>query len=296
MRFSERLKLREPQEAEIKIRNEAPYGLRGVIIDLAYEGGLLPSELRDILCRVLRKRKDPNNWSEKPNIENENQELLDSCGWYEVYDIIEEICKNLKASNRSPKSISDAISNALFQQYQTGERVENPEIIFSDEVNRYFRREGIGWKLCDGKIEVRGPDLVESVIQSSIAELGKADKNTTKKELKEAFDDLSRRPDPDITGAIQHSFAAVECLAREVTGRDKSTLGDIVKKHPDIFPKPLNTSVEKAWGYASQFGRHIKEAKEPDFEDGKNLSSGNFSFPNFTMPLFGTPLMYNIRM
>jgi len=37
---------------------------------------------------------------------------------------------------------------------------------------------------------------------------------TAKTEIREALNDLSRRPTPDITGAIQHSLACLECVAR----------------------------------------------------------------------------------
>jgi hypothetical protein len=43
-----------------------------------------------------------------------------------------------------------------------------------------------------------------------------------------------------------------------------ATLGDILKRHPALIPKPLDTAVEKAWGYASQMGRHIQEGRKPE--------------------------------
>ena len=57
--------------------------------------------------------------------------------------------------------------------------------------------------------------------------------------------DLSRRPNPDITGAIQHAMAALECIARTVCGDGSSTLGALLKRNPDLIPKPLNEAVEK---------------------------------------------------
>jgi len=56
----------------------------------------------------------------------------------------------------------------------------------------------------------------------------------TRDELHEALDDLSRRPEPDLTGAIQHAMAALECVASDTYGNPKATLGDIIKRYPDL--------------------------------------------------------------
>ena len=86
---------------------------------------------------------------------------------------------------------------------------------------------------------------------------------TARAEMHKALADLSRRPEADLTGAIQHAMAALECVARDATGDPKATLGEILKRHPNLIPKPLDTAVEKAWGYASEMGRHIREGREP---------------------------------
>jgi hypothetical protein len=93
-RFSERHGY-QPDDAEITVRLDAPYELRGVIVDLAYESGLTPHQMRSLVCRLLRTRKDPNTWSAFPNVNNEVREHLDSCEWYEVYDILEATYERL---------------------------------------------------------------------------------------------------------------------------------------------------------------------------------------------------------
>ena len=76
-------------------------------------------------------------------------------------------------------------------------------------------------------------------------------------EIREALRDISRRPIPDITGAIQHAGAALECTARDVLDDQSPTLGQLVKK-------PLDAAVEKLWGFASDNARHVSEGKEID--------------------------------
>ena len=41
--------------------------------------------------------------------------------------------------------------------------------------------------------------------------------------------DLSKRPESDLTGALQHALAALERVARDVTGRSQ---GDILGANP----------------------------------------------------------------
>ena len=70
-----------------------------------------------------------------------------------------------------------------------------------------------------------------------------------------------RRPEPDLTGAIQHAMAAMEWVAREYCGEAQPTFGKLVERYPDMLPRPLNLGVEKAWGYASEMGRHVREGR-----------------------------------
>jgi len=66
-------------------------------------------------------------------------------------------------------------------------------------------------------------------------------------------------------------MAALECLTRDITNDPKLTLGEWIKKHREKFPKPLDSVIEKLWGYASENGRHIKEGSLPSIEDAELL-------------------------
>ncbi|MCH7649915.1 MAG: hypothetical protein IIA63_02015 [Nitrospinae bacterium] len=248
-RFSTRHGYSQP-EVEITVRNDAPEELRGVVRQIAYETGLSPKPLREIVCRVFRTRPDSNNWSEYPNIDEEVEFLLDSCEWFQVYDTIEEIHNTMGYMQVRP-------SGELQSEY------------FSNELNKYFCKAGVGWQLVNGKIEFRGPEIFEQNVRSAIDILISSDRPTASTELHEALSDLSRRPKPDITGAIQHAMGALECVARDVTGNQSSTLGEIIKRNPNLIPKPLDKSVEKAWGYASEMGRHLQEGRVPEIEEAQ---------------------------
>lgn len=91
---------------------------------------------------------------------------------------------------------------------------------FESELNHYFVENGIGWKLTAGRIEVRGDAIFEESIHRAEEHLQTSGFSTATNELREAIGDLSRPPAPDVTGAIQHSMAALEGVARHAARRD----------------------------------------------------------------------------
>lgn len=244
--FSKRLGFRRVPDREITIREDAPEELRGVLVDLAYECGFQPRTLRPLVCRVLRTRADDNNWSEYPNIDQEVRRLVDDCEWYRVYDVIEAICSAMR---------------------ETAYEYELQK--FEGELNDYFVERGIGWKIADGVVEARGAELFEHTLMAAPGALRAAGQVTAASELHEALQDLSRRPHADVTGAIQHAMAALECVARSACGDEKANLGDILKRHRDLVPRPLDEGLAKLWGYASENARHIREGREPTFEEAQ---------------------------
>jgi hypothetical protein len=99
--------------------------------------------------------------------------------------------------------------------------------------------------------------------------LRKDDRPTAAGQIHEALLALSRRPDPNYRGAIIHGMGALECVARDLTGDQKLTLGQVLKQHPNLLPKPVDEALSQLWGYASNEARHVAEGREPSREDAK---------------------------
>jgi hypothetical protein len=207
-----------------------------------------PDRIRAIVCDVLRIPPDRNNWSED-NVNYEVESHLSHCAWYRVYDIAEALYDSLA------QSTSEASQAAAHD--------------FEQEMNEFFHEEGIGWKLVDGKIVSRGDEEFETQTTMAAEVLAEAGYHTAMQELHQAITDLSRRPEPDLTGAIQHSMAAMECVAREFCGQPQPTFGKLVERYPNMLPRPLDEGVEKAWGYASEMGRHVREGRVPEREEAE---------------------------
>jgi hypothetical protein len=264
--FSKRNGYAVSEEVEITVREDAPNGLRNFIIDVAEDDcGLNPSDLRQIICRILKESPNPNNWSDYPNVDNEIRELIARCKWYKVYDIIEKLYLSLYENEK--------------RQYKIAIKKADT---FQNEINDYFLEKGIGWKLVDGQIEMRGTEPFEKIMKSAHEQLESTEQySTASKELHEAIIDLSRRPSADTTGAIQHAIASLECVAREITGERTLTLGKIMERKKITIPRPLDSAIEKAWGYASEHGRHLQEGRNPGFEEAELIvgicsSVGNY--------------------
>lgn len=120
-----------------------------------------------------------------------------------------------------------------------------------------------------GEITVRGSEAFEEAVTDAREALRDTGRKTAADEMHEALLDLSRRPEADITGAIQHGLAALECVMRDVCGDEKSTLGALLSQNPGIIPPPLDKGVEKIWGFASERGRHLREGRTPEFEEAQ---------------------------
>jgi hypothetical protein len=66
-------------------------------------------------------------------------------------------------------------------------------------------------------------------------------------------------------------MASLECVMRDLTGQTRKTLGKLLADHQATLniPRPLDDALEKLWGYASEPGRHLREGREPRFEDAE---------------------------
>lgn len=241
-RFSRRHGFSSSERGRL-VHEDAPESLRCGFLQIVHdELDKKPRWLRSVICGVLRVREDPLNWSEYPNIWQEVQDMVHGCDWFRVYDVIEGIYKLLTRAEKKK---------------------------FEARINDLFIEEGIGWQLVEGEVQVRGDEAFERILSDSVEALDESGMATASSELDEAIRDLSRRPEPDLSGAVHHAMSALECVAREVSEDPKPTLGKIIKKHPDLFPGPVNDAAVKLWGYASEQARHGRESRNLTYEEAQ---------------------------
>lgn len=229
--FSERHGL-QGSEHDISIREDAPKEIREAVVQLAMQAGMTYSGLRELVCKILLARPDPNSWSEIPNIREEVFWHLENCEWFRVYDIAEAIYADLPANSELAEA-------------------------FSSRLNRFFREGGIGWQMENGEIQFRGTESFMHATTAAREALLSTGRSQAAREMVEAVRDISRRPEPDVTGAVHHAMAALEATARDLTRQENDTLGQMVDSLK--LKPPLDTALKKLWGYASHEARHGRE-------------------------------------
>ena len=122
-------------------------------------------------------------------------EHIAECSWFKVYDVAE--------------GLHAALANA-----DPG-RARH----FADRLNQFFRENGVGWEMEESLIAFRGSEVFADATKEAVAALTDTGRQRAANEIHEALRDISRRPEPDVTGAIQHVVAALESAARDVTGQ-----------------------------------------------------------------------------
>lgn len=200
--------------------------------------------VRHCALKVLRQRPNPHHNSTQGDAHYEIATLLQNAPWYGVLDVVEAV---------------HSIAN------DDGYLADGDE--YEHAVNRLFVEYGIGWKLVAGRLDIRGAESFELLRERTSEAVNASPYDVAASELNEAWSDLSRRPEPDVSGAATHALAALEALAREFTSDVKSTLGEIIKKHPGTFPPPVDDAVTKLWGYASNEARHGKEKRNLELDE-----------------------------
>ena len=240
--FSDRFGYHEP-EVEISVREDAPTVVRDGVLMLGYAAGFTPEAMRNLLCQVLLTRPDPNNWSPS-NVEHEVSSLIEDAPWFKIYDFAERLYA------------------AVGKREFSGDGQNR----FEGQLNQLFREKGIGWEMKQGVLVARGSEPFALATGHATNVMYANGTPTAANEIHEALRDISRRPNADVTGAIQHAMAALECVARDIDGSSE-TLGKIIKQLN--MPAPLDGSLHQLWGFASQQGRHIQEGREPSFEEAE---------------------------
>jgi len=227
---------------EVRVTHAAPPEVRVAILDEAVKLQVGAKRIREIVCTVLRQSPDDQNWSDD-NVLGEIRQMLRDCDWYRVYDVAEAMASALPYTARDP---------------------------FKSAINDAFVDEGVGWRFDDNSLLViRSDAAFETARIEASRLLAESGRSTARTRIDSALVDLSKRPDPNCSDAVYHAASALEALARDLIGDVNLTLGELLKRHPTLVPEPLNTALQKIWGFASDRARHAAEGKGPSFNEAE---------------------------
>ena len=127
---------------------------------------------------------------------------------------------------------------------------------FADECNAVLTQENSAYRIIVGGF------VTEITSEQEIVEIETALKvpyAPAKEHLRKALTLLSDRKNPDYENSIKESISAVESIAKEITGKEKSlnALTQTLK-----LPPGLKTALDEFYNWASKYGiRHAKSRK-----------------------------------
>lgn len=248
--FSQRFRFRRAEP--IRYRQEAPHSLRDFLEQALAK--YIPNVYSRIEFTFTSMDLMPPAGSIAAGVQRAKT-LLYSAEWYQIYDSIERLYSFL---------LGDARGGGKYRTQGSDE--------FLRLTNALFNTEGYAWRLDEsGQLEFRGEEAFDAAVSNALLALEEIGSETGRSEIHKALEDLARRPEPDLSGAVQHAMAGLECVANQICGTTGLELGKVVKRAPQRFPPPLNEVIPQLYGFASNTGRHLTEGEEPEFAEAELL-------------------------
>ena len=205
----------------------------------------------------------PNHWKIRRSIRdtsvyNKIYEYFYSCEWYEVYEFVEFVPNNY---------------------YSDTYRDRNDNFIAY--CNQILERELSAYRFVNGKL---APITSKEEIISIEEALALFDPfKPVTHHLKRALELLSDRSNPDYRNSIKESISAVEAMCKIVTGDEKATLGQAIKKVGGIH-SALQIGFNRIYDYTSDADgiRHaLLEEHKLQQEDARFMLIACSAFINY---------------
>ena len=227
----------KPQPEGGTLYEEAPRTLKigfwNLIQDFLNENSLSTyGVLYDAYTTQLRIPRD-----EKHDREKSVLKMIETCSWYEFFDLCEVTFTLLRDVYWS----GDIIKEVKECRYE-----------YTVKLNKLLSEEHIGWRLKKGKFQRVSSELLDRNIIDPVCVLLKNPLFSGPDiQFSKALEFYNKRPKPDIENCIKEAVGAMEGVAKILTNRSKDTLGKIL---PDlvkdgIVKKPLNKIMDSIYGF-----------------------------------------------
>jgi len=177
------------------------------------------------------------------------------CPWFAVYDLLEFLIQS-KVVN-STQGMSGPV-NDILAKFNAAYRVVDNQIVEITDQN-----------------EIRAVE--EGLIHPD---------TPVRTHLQTALSMLSDRTKPDYRNSIKESISAVEAVCRLVTGDEKTTLGEALKKVNDLHPA-LSKAFSALYGFTSDAGgvRHsLLDEPTTTYEEAKFMLVSCSAFVSYLRP------------
>ena len=157
---------------------------------------------------------------------------------------------------------------------------------FIKSCNEVFTKEAAAYRLVNDQI-------IPLTSEEEIESIGEAINSPhqysgVRRHLEKAVRCLSDRKSPDYENSVKESISAVEALCKSITGDNKSTLGDLLKRIEKDYGmhKAFKEALSKLYGYTSDEGgiRHaMLEESKISYSDAKFMLVLCSAFVNYIL-------------
>ena len=155
---------------------------------------------------------------------------------------------------------------------------------FSEEFNKLFETEYVGYRFVDGKIVA----ITDKCEIEEIEQACNVPYSGCKAHIEKAVGFLADREHKDYKNCIKESISAVESICQIIVGDDKATLGEAIAKLKDNginIHQALGKAFSKLFGYTSDEGgiRHAEGlfVSEVSFDEAKFMLVSCSAFVNY---------------
>lgn len=254
------------------IDDDLKIGIWNVMLDTCFQGSFDiynrytedDSNLLN-LCKAIwtsyfkfRINKMPFNWREYKEIIETF--IFERAKWYEIYDLLEFIAKNVHMSR--------------FKR-------------FKQKINLQLEKEMSGYRLVDKEIT---PIIHHEEIKSIENAINHSDLKYVSIHIETALNLMSDRNNPNYRNSIKESISAVESIAKLLTNEKNAELKLALNKLDGQLEPPLHGALKsgflKLYGYTSDGDgiRHaLTENENVSFEDAKFMLVACSAFVNYLL-------------
>jgi hypothetical protein len=146
---------------------------------------------------------------------------LAQCSWWQFYDILEQISQRI-----SQRWGEECISS------------------FSEKINAVLARDGIPWRLDQGRVvRTLSPQVVKQ-IQEARTLLANPRFKGPDAQFTKAVEYLNKRPDPDEENCVKDAVGAMEAVANIIAGAAGVQLNTLLDREP--FRSAIHPTIRKA--------------------------------------------------
>lgn len=213
---------RDEQLARDEVPESLKVGLLALVARLRGQGFVTWGAARESICHALRRRPDPSNWSEFPNVHDEVESIVYNSAWDEFYTICE--------------ALNDAC---------------NVVRLYEDQLNSLLEEEASPWRVTDGEIGPAFPEEVEQVLQEASGAAQRMERPGAAVHLDKARRYLSPTSG-DKENAVKEAVSALEAAVKAKSGLDDFDDGLKLLKQQRLLVGAWPSAVQALYQYASQ--------------------------------------------